>query len=111
MEAMSHFIMNKPLWEGKKELVWILAFLFLFIVAYSYHTETKTCREIKESVCWDAWNDCMFWKTIDAFKKENPGVQMSCNATTRTCEMAGVVKTFLLPDDYDYDMINFSYQP
>ena len=77
-------------WEGKKELKWILAFLVLFLMAYGYHVETKPCREIKDSVCYSEWEDCLFWKTVEAYKQEHPGIAMVCNHTTKSCEFSGL---------------------
>lgn len=75
-------------WEGwKKEGVWILIFLFLLIISYSYYTETSTCRKVSRTACFI---DCQFQETVDKFRAEHPGLTVQCNVTTKSCEFFGV---------------------
>lgn len=75
-------------WEGwKKEIGWIIFFLFLFLIAFAYKADTQVCREMKSSECF---LDCQFQEGIDRTLLEHPDWHLDCNYETRVCEVAGL---------------------
>jgi hypothetical protein len=75
-------------WEGwKKEIWWIIFFIFLFLMFFAYKSETQMCRDMQKTDCY---LDCQFKESVELTVKEHPEWQMICNYETRTCEVAGI---------------------
>ena len=75
-------------WEGwKKELVWIVIFALIILVAYGYQKETSSCRAIQKTECF---MDCQFKEGIKEIQAKYPNIMFQCNTTTRTCMASGI---------------------
>jgi hypothetical protein len=73
-----------------KDIFWIIFFLLLFFLAYSYYNEVKMSRElIRKFEEDDCIRRCVF---NDAVKKinQNPRHECTCDFETFTCECSGI---------------------
>lgn len=79
---------DKKLWEGwKKEIWWIIFFIFLFLMFFAYKAETQACKEMHQTECF---MDCKFKEGVEQLSQEHPNWQLICNYETRQCEVAGL---------------------
>lgn len=89
-------------WEGwKKEIIWIIFFVFLILIVFAYRADTNQCKEIQKTECF---LDCAFEKSVEETIKERPDWQMICNYTSRTCEVAGLLNENELEFEYELEM-------
>jgi len=75
-------------WEGwKKEIGWIVFFIFLILLVLAYRADTQQVKEISQTECY---KDCVYRASIKQTLLEHPDWQLICNDTTKQCEVAGV---------------------
>lgn len=74
-------------WEGKKEIVWILFIFAVLFIAWAYNSETKICKEIQKTDCYQR---CSFDEAVRQMQLENPDYQFNCDYETKRCDVSGV---------------------
>lgn len=75
-------------WEGiKKELPWILFWLAVLFLAWSYYQDKEELKAITEEECYKL---CSWDKAVEEIRIRNPGVTFDCNYEANKCTYHGV---------------------
>jgi len=83
--------MSKALkWEGwKKEIFWIIFFIFIILLAFAYRADMKHVKELQKTECY---LDCAFREGVKQKVELYPQLQFVCDYELRTCEVSGEVE-------------------
>ena len=74
-------------WEGwKKEVSWILFFIFILILAWTYYTDKKEMEKMTNSDCF---RKCMVEEVVKAVHEKNPSLIIQCDYKTLSCIISG----------------------
>jgi len=78
-------------WEGlKKEIFWIIFFIFLILMVFAYRADIKHVKELQQTECYQ---DCAFREGVKQKVELYPQLQFTCDYELRVCEVAGDVST------------------
>lgn len=93
-------------WEGfKKEIPWILFWIAVFILAYTYWSDKQLLNQITDEECYKL---CKFNAAIEQMRLKNPTLKFNCDYETLRCEVYGVLgKEFVLPT-FEFELVRNS---
>jgi len=78
-------------WEGwKKEIFWIIFFIFVILMVFAYKADMDSCKTLQQTECFQ---DCAFREGVKQKAELYPQLQFICDYELRTCEVSGEVST------------------